>query len=157
MKRHIPIVLAAGLMIAATRPAGALNVGPIDHAATTAECAACHMAFPSELLPQRSWQALLGDLSHHFGEDASLAPEVQADILNYLVKNSADTSDNQKARRLLRGLADNLTPLRVTEMPWWKRSHSEVSAKRYTRPEIKSAANCVACHRGADKGEFYEE
>jgi hypothetical protein len=157
MKRHVPLVLATALTLAATQPAGALNVGPIDHAATTAECAACHMAFPSELLPLRSWQALMGDLSHHFGEDASLAPGVQADILDYLVKNSADTSDNQKTRRLLRGLADNVTPLRVTEMPWWKRSHNEVSAKRYTRPEIKSAANCVACHRGADKGEFYEE
>lgn len=151
------IVAAGGWMVAAAVPAVALNVGPIDHAATTTECAACHMAFPSELLPLRSWQALMADLPHHFGEDASLAPDVQADILHYLSKNAADTSDNAKTRKLLRGLADTLTPLRITEMPWWKRAHHEISPTRYARPEVKSAANCTACHKGADKGEFYED
>ena len=42
-------------------------VPPIEHAATLKECGACHLAFPPQMLPARSWKKLMGDLANHFG------------------------------------------------------------------------------------------
>ena len=151
------LAVAAAISIAVATPAGALSLGPVDHPATAKECAACHMVFPPQLLPARSWTALMGDLGNHFGEDASVAPDVQADITAFLTANAADAPANKKIRGLLRGLKDADVPLRITETPWWTRSHHEISPKWYAKPEIKTAANCAACHRGADQGEFHED
>ena len=38
------------------------------------ECAACHVAYPPGMLPAASWQRVMGNLSHHYGTDASLDP-----------------------------------------------------------------------------------
>ena len=148
---------AIAISIAAAVPASALSTGTVDHPATAKECSACHMVFPPQLLPARSWTALMADLGNHFGEDASLAPDVQADIEAFLTANAADAPANKGIRGLLRGLKDTDVPLRITETPWWTRSHNEISPKWYAKPEIKTAANCAACHRGANQGEFHED
>jgi hypothetical protein len=36
------------------------------------ECAACHMAFPPNALPAKSWKTMMENLQGHFGEDASM-------------------------------------------------------------------------------------
>jgi len=51
---------------------------------TAQQCSACHMAYPPRMLPARSWQALMSDLSHHFGEDASISDQDRATITGYL-------------------------------------------------------------------------
>lgn len=119
------------------------------------ECSACHMAFQPQFLPARSWQAVMGDLANHFGEDASLAPDVAADITAYLVANAGD------AKGARRGWAGRIpaaeTPLRITETPGWIRKHrGEVSPSAFTSARVKSKSNCVACHAGAEKG-YYED
>jgi hypothetical protein len=158
MSKKIAIT-AATLMILPVAPgvAHAAQVSPVQHHATAKECSACHMVFPPQFLPQRSWKALMANLSDHFGEDASLSKEVAADIEAYLVANAADAPDAGISRRILRGLSAEDTPLRITETPWWKRAHDEISQARYARPDVKSPANCAACHRGADQGRFEEE
>src|SRR5258707_12423348 len=52
---------------------GGAQLPPVDHAATIKECGACHLVFPPQMLPTRSWQKLMGDLKAHFGQDASIA------------------------------------------------------------------------------------
>ncbi len=63
---------------------------PVDHAATKKECTSCHLMFPPEMLPARSWQKLMADLSNHFGEDASLDQATRDEIEKYLVSRAAD-------------------------------------------------------------------
>jgi len=41
------------------------------------ECAACHMAYPTGFLPERSWQKMMGSLDDHFGENAELDATTQ--------------------------------------------------------------------------------
>ena len=153
-------VVAVGLGLAASFPnlparAEGQGFSPIKHEATLKECSACHMAFQPQMLPKRSWEAIMGDLANHFGEDASLAPDVQADVTTYLVANAADA---QGKSRWMRRLADNVTPLRITETPAWIRAHSEeVNPASFTSPKVKSKANCMACHRGADKGYYGDD
>ena len=159
MKR---LVLSLGLCVAfAGLPAMAeeegLRLPPIDHAATLKECGACHLAFPPQMLPARSWEKIMAGLADHFGEDASLADDLRADIAAYLVANAADAPATRNGKRFLRGIGADATPLRLTETLFWQRAHDEISESRYASAPVKSRANCIACHKTADKGEFFEE
>ncbi len=113
----------------------------------TKECSACHMAFPAQFLPTRSWRAIMGRLGHHFGEDASLDPATVTKILAYLVTHAADTPNGRF--EALSGLPSNVTPLRITDTPSWRQHHRGLLATgRITLgPGPHMASNCVACHR----------
>ena len=151
--RHI---LAVACLLALSAPSFAeegegLQLDAVSDPAAKQECSACHIAYPAAFLPARSWEAIMGNLSSHFGEDASLAPDVAAGIQTYLVANAAP--DNS---RLLRRVKPEETPLRISELPWFKRKHSdEVSPARLKK--AGSWANCVACHRDAASGYFSED
>ena len=72
------------------------------------------------------------------------------------MSKAADSAESDEGRMFIRKLKATDTPLRITEMPFWIRAHHELSQAAFTRPDIKSAANCQACHRTADKGEYFE-
>jgi hypothetical protein len=128
------------------------RMGFVNDELTKKECGACHMAFPAGFLPKRSWEALMGNLKDHFGEDASLSAESAAAIKDYLLANAADASG--KARGFARGLAADQTPLRITELPRFKREHGNFSEA--TMKKVGSMSNCTGCHRGADQG-YYDD
>ncbi len=130
---------------------------PVEHAATVKECTGCHMLFPPQMLPARSWQKMMGDLANHFGEDASLDKSLSDDISAYLTSHAADSPSTSDGRRYLRGIAADAVPIRITETPYWVRKHDEISERRFKDVKVKSKANCIACHKTADKGEFFEE
>jgi hypothetical protein len=110
------------------------------------ECASCHLAFPPGLLPAESWRRLMGTLDKHFGVDASLAPADLAEISAFLTKNASNRWSAQTA------------PLRISDSAWFKSKHraGEVPADVWKRASVKSTSNCLACHSGADKGDFNE-
>lgn len=145
----------AALSLAASA-AFAFQVPEVTNATALKECSACHMIYPPQLLPARSWTALMGNLADHFGESATLDAKVQADITAFLTANAADQPPYNQVKALVSGIKDADVPLRITAMPWWNRVHSEVPQAVYARPNIKSKGNCVACHQGADKGMFGE-
>lgn len=117
--------------------------------ATAQQCSACHMAYPAQMLPARSWQALMSDLSHHFGEDASVSDQDRAAITAYLTTHAADRlAAGREGQLFLRGLSPSMTPLKITDTPWWRRRHSEISPQRFNSAKVKTAANCGACHNG---------
>jgi cytochrome c5 len=119
------------------------------------ECSACHMAYPPAMLPARSWQAITGDLANHFGEDASLDPDTAQKISEYLVAHAAETT--RQGQWLLRGIGADQVPLRITEMPWWKRAHYEVPAAAFARQDVMSPSNCLGCHRGGESEETEDD
>jgi len=110
------------------------------------ECSGCHMAFPPGLLPAASWKKMMEGLDKHFGTDASLAPAEAQEITDYLVKHESNR------------WTANTAPLRITESQWFKSKHmsGEIAPAVWKRASIKSPANCMACHKGADKGDFNE-
>jgi mono/diheme cytochrome c family protein len=112
------------------------------------ECGACHMAYPPVFLPARSWAAITGDLANHFGEDASLDPATTKAIADYLAANAADTTPGAPAAQILSGIRSTDLPLRITEMPFWRRIHGEVPSSDFTSPQVKTKSNCLACHTG---------
>jgi Dihaem cytochrome c len=134
-------------------PALAYQTKPVADQVTKTECGACHMVYPAALLPARSWDALTNDLAHHFGEDASLAPDVAAGIKAYLMANAGDASG--KPSGLIKRLPLDATPLRITELPRFVGIHGQFSPR--TLKKIGTPGNCAACHQGAANGQFYDD
>ncbi len=147
--------VAAGLVAAglATAAISDERYPPVSDAMTRKECGDCHMAFQPAFLPARSWEKIMDNLSDHFGEDASLSPDKVEHIKKYLMANAADRRWGSK---MMRGVRKDWTPLRITELPYWKHEHEgEVPARAWKDPKVGSKANCKACHRYADTG-IYE-
>ena len=123
-----------------------------------AECSSCHMAYPPGYLPERSWRKLMSGLDKHFGENAGLDKAAEKEITDYLVGNSAERSGDRRASRFLGSVPAGATPLRITETPYFRRKHDdrEISPEVWKRPKVGSPANCIACHSGAERGDFSE-
>jgi len=128
----------------------------VDSEPVKKECGACHMAFQPQLLPQRSWLKIMDTLPDHFGENASLPEPTRTQVADYLVANAGDVSASRGVRRFVGSIENGQAPMRITEVPRWTREHREVRANAWTDPRVRSKANCIACHRGADAG-WYDD
>ena len=147
------IIFVALLIVFTSFPALAYQVPPVADKVTQTECGACHMVYPAALLPARSWDAITSDLANHFGEDASLDQAVVDGIKAYLMSNAGDAG--VRRRGLIQGLAQDQTPLRITELPLWVRIHGNFSPR--TLKKIGVAGNCAFCHQGAAAGVFADD
>ena len=117
------------------------------------ECGSCHMAYPTTLLPGRSWSKIMAGLEDHFGENAELDVQTRQKIDDYLVLKSSRVS----YRKLFRNLGD-AAPLRITELPYFVQEHNEIPARFVTGNEqVKSLSRCNACHSDAERGRFDED
>lgn len=123
------------------------RVPPVTHPATQEECGACHMAYQPVFLPARSWRAIMAGLDDHFGENAQLDPTTRDEIEDYLLSNAAPR---------IRGVPEDVTPLKISDLPWFKREHDrEVSPRMMEK--AKTMSNCVACHRRAERGVYEDD
>ncbi|MFB3819325.1 MAG: diheme cytochrome c [Candidatus Methylomirabilales bacterium] len=148
--------LAVAVLLAAlaTLPAEADEpVPPVTDAVVTKECGSCHLVFPPQFLPQRSWRKLIETLADHFGENASLGETQRKVVLDYLVAHAADSPNaGREGRKFAASIASADTPLRITETPRWVKEHRKVRPERWQDPKVRSKANCLACHPGAAQG-----
>jgi hypothetical protein len=159
MKMRISVLFLLLLVIgvATATAQGDERVPPVTDPVVKKECGSCHMAFSPQFLPKRSWQKIVDTLSDHFGENASLGEAQRKAVLDYLLANAADgPKGGREGRRFAESIASGQTPLRITETPRWVREHREVRADRWKSPDVKSKANCLACHKRAEQG-IYED
>ena len=142
----------AALVLSMLPPALACQAGEHEATARIAwpkayvqECAACHVAYQPQMLPAASWARLMGGLDKHFSTDASL-----------------DARDVQQLDRWLQDNADRrheaLAPTddRITHTAWFERKHRQIDLATWRLQSVRSASNCMACHTGADKGQYSE-
>lgn len=121
------------------------------------ECGGCHTAYAPGLLPARSWKKMMGELDHHFGEDASLDEAQRSAVEKAILPLAADTPGaTMLMRRIASGIAPNEAPQRISGSPYFKYMHDEVPASFWKRPKIGSPANCGACHTRANEGRYFE-
>lgn len=97
---------------------------------TATECGDCHQPYGADALPQGSWQRMMGNLSNHFGEDASLDAQTRDHITNYLVSNSPS--------------GDGPSSMRITDQGWFTGAHR---GEARLRQGVKWN-QCDSCHRG---------
>ena len=121
------------------------------------ECATCHMGFQPQFLPKRSWDKLMDNLPNHFDTDASLSTDKLNKIKTYLEENSSDSKAlHGEASEFAQSIKKDSTPLRISEIPKFQREHKKITIKIIDQKEIKSIANCVACHKDANEGTYSE-
>ena len=131
-------------------------LNPVSNPTYKEECGACHFAYQPELLPSGSWDKILGGLEDHFGEAIELDPSSRKAIGDYLRANAAEHSSAKRAVKIMRSLG-NRTPLRITETPYIRKKHHEVSANVLKRDSIGSLSNCAACHTKAEQGIYDDD
>jgi hypothetical protein len=95
-------------------------------------------------LTAENWQRLMGGLDKHFGVNATMDAKDNKDILDFLQRYAG------------RGSRYISSSLRVSDTPWFKSEHREVSSKTWSNPAIKSRSNCTACHVNAERGDWSE-
>lgn len=120
------------------------------------ECSTCHFTYQPGLLPAASWQKILNALPVHFDEEVSIDAQSLNEIGQYLSENSAENSSSKRAKKILRSL-NNQSPLRITETPYIREKHHELSPKIFERPSIGSRSNCIACHTTAEQGDYDDD
>lgn len=110
----------------------------------TAECAACHVAYPPGFLPAQSWQRIMGGLEKHYGSDATMDADSVRQINAWLTANSGT------GRRMREAPPED----RITRSSWFVREHRKVDPSTWQHPKVRSAAQCQACHVQAAQGQF---
>ncbi|WP_439112587.1 diheme cytochrome c [Hydrogenophaga sp.] len=116
-------------------------------AAYTAECAACHTAYPPGMLPARSWQRIMTGLDQHYGTDAALDAATVQQLGTWLQANAAT----------YKRVAEVPPQDRITRSVWFERKHRDIEPPVWKHASVKSAANCAACHTGADQGNYDDD
>ncbi|HMZ00178.1 MAG TPA: diheme cytochrome c [Burkholderiaceae bacterium] len=148
---HAALLLAAALAVLVAAPLARADHGPLlprnTPQAYTQECASCHSAYPPALLPAASWQRLMGGLKQHYGSDASLDPATLAQLSQWLQANAGT----------YKRVSEAPPQDRITRSAWFERKHRRIDATVWALPSVKSAANCAACHSGADQGRYGDD
>jgi mono/diheme cytochrome c family protein len=116
------------------------------------ECGSCHSPHHPSLAPAGTWRKIMAGLDNHFGENATLNPELVKQLTAYLLSNSAETWDTRPANVLRAANPDE--PLRITAVKGWKRIHHEISDEVFKSKPIGGKLNCSNCHGDAETGRF---
>ena len=141
--------LAAGtLLLAGAARADSDRLLPMQVPKTyTQECGACHTAYPPGLLPARSWQRIMTGLDKHYGTDASLDVATVQQLSAWLQTHAGT----------YKRVAEEPPQDRITRSAWFEREHRKIEPAVWKHTSVKSAANCAACHTGADQGDFDDD
>jgi hypothetical protein len=128
---------------------------PITDAGYLKECGSCHMAYPPEFLPARSWNRVLGSLQDHFGDSAQLDAATQQRIRDYLVAHAADNAQNVHSIAIMHSLNASEAPLRITATPYIAGIHAAVLDPAWRpNPRPKTLTECGVCHLQAQTGNY---
>lgn len=132
----------AAALIVATTSAHAETFPVITDTTVLRECGDCHMAFPPETLPKATWTKIIGDLSNHFGEDASVDAATTAKLLAFHTKNASDVSTVRAAMKW----RTTRPVTRILDAPRFNKKHKQCPDAVWAHPQIRSKSNCLACH-----------
>ena len=136
-------ILFLGLALSSIAFCG--SVLPANNALYQKECASCHFGYQPSLLNKIGWEKVMGNLSDHFGTDASLGKVETQELLTYLVSNAGSGK-----------MTANNDTIYITRSSYFIKKHREIAPKLIVQKEVGSLANCMACHTSADKGNYSE-
>lgn len=139
-------IRALGTALAiATASAHAAAPTPATASTYQEECGSCHTAYPARFLKPADWTTVLGTLDRHYGADATLDAATVGALARHLGVGAPPVN-----------VASTTALPRITRSSWFVHEHDEISAATFKSPAVRSAANCSACHTGADRGDFDE-
>jgi len=161
MKTLLTLLLLGGSVLIADDDRrgtyGTPGVAPVTNTLYKSECGSCHFAYQPGLLPQRSWIKVMQNLADHFQTDASLDANDTKRISAYLKAFAADNAMQfKRSRKIARSIPANDTPVAITQTRYFKHEHDEIPRRLIVQKEVRSLANCTACHTRAEQG-YYRE
>lgn len=151
--RYLIFLITSCILLSAS------DVKPVTNELYIKECASCHFGYQPGLLPSKSWDKVMNNLSNHFGTDASIAKEDYDKIYKYIMENSADKAlEYKRSNRIVNSLAQYLNdPVdAITKVPYFIKEHREIPKRLIVQDEVKSLSNCIACHTTANSGNYGE-
>ena len=90
----------------------------------------------------------------HFG---NLDEQTKKQIMDYLKTNSAENNTSEKiSKKILASVGTN-KPTKITDIPYIKKKHDEISPEVFKRKTIGSRSNCITCHTKAKKGNYEDD
>lgn len=124
----------------------------------TEECGSCHIAYPPGLLPADSWRRIMSSLQEHFGDNAELDQATNQEIMTFLLTYAADNSSYRRSQRMMTAVKGASTQplLRITDNPYFRHEHHEISPRLLKQSGAASMSHCNACHQRAEQGSFSE-
>lgn len=111
------------------------------------ECGSCHTAYQPGMLPAPSWKRIMSGLDQHYGTDASLDATTVQQLNRWLVAHAGT----------YKRVAEEPAQDRITRSAWFERKHRKIEPAVWKHVSVKSAANCAACHTGADQGDYDDD
>jgi cytochrome c553 len=115
-------------------------------------CGSCHFAYQPGLLPRASWEKMMSE--GHFG---TLDEQTREQIMDYLKTNSAENNTSEKiSKKILASVGTN-KPSKITDIPYIRKKHDEISPDVFKRKTIGSCSNCIACHTKAKEGNYEDD
>jgi|WetSurSiteA1Bulk_404760.scaffolds.fasta_scaffold06080_2 hypothetical protein len=114
-------------------------------------CGSCHFAYQPGLLPRASWEKMMSE--GHFG---TLDEQTKKQIMDYLKTNSAENNTSEISRKIIASVGTN-KPTKITDIPYMRKKHDEISPDVFKRKTIGSRANCIACHMKAKDGNYEDD
>lgn len=153
---HEPVELGLGVAHEGLEAPHVAFVGRLlaDDPLWREECGGCHLAFHPSLLPARSWRLIMAGQGQHFGTNLALDAPTATAILAFMTRNAAENSSGEAAFKINRSIAPGVTPLRITETPYWLEKHREIGRSDWQSPLVQSKSHCAACHLDAVAGTF---
>jgi len=93
----------------------------------------------------------MGDLENHFGDDASLDSSDTKIILDFLLEFSAEKSKKEASFKILKSIKEK-DIIAITKTKFWENEHKDIPKEVFLHKNVKSKANCKACHSDIEKG-----
>ena len=119
-------------------------------------CGSCHMAYGAYLLPEASWRKILSTLDNHFADVVHLDTEAKQQVADYLFTNAADRNGGKIGRQIMKH-SQGYASERITTLPVFQRKHRKIDPAVFNRPSVGGMHNCIACHAGAEQGDFDDD
>jgi mono/diheme cytochrome c family protein len=153
---HERVTPAAHSAVSAARQ----NASPAAVTKTAAlyqnECSACHMAYQPGLLPKASWSRVMATLQDHFGTDATLEPSDADAISAYLDTHAGNVMPASKHMSRIAKSVSADAPMQITKARYFVKEHRRIPQRYIVQNDVKSLANCNACHTKAESGSYRE-
>ena len=124
----------------------------VASSAWTSECSECHLAYPAQLLPARSWQRMLAEQQAHFGDDLGLPAAKLAALGDHASRAAA--APGWAGMMMQASVAANDAPQRITETEFWRQRHRRITKEQFKSDQVAGKHDCGACHADALSGIF---
>lgn len=131
------------------------EVKPVNNELYKKECASCHFGYQPGLLPKASWEHIFATLDKHYGVDASLDEKDANALKQYALANSSESAmEYKRSAKLTKSLEPGVLYTSITQIPYHKHKHEDLKPWMWEQKEVRTLANCSACHKKASDGVF---